>query len=669
MVRLPHISFAVAALAFALVAIAEEPARPIGPGFDVANIDKTADPCVDFYQYACGAWLARNPVPADMPVFNRGVELMTRNQEKLRGILEKAPASSKPGDDYAACMDEAGIESLGLKPIEPALARVAGLKSKGELPAVVAELHRLSVPALFAFGSEQDFADARQVIGWLDQGGLGLPDRDFYLRDDPRSTEVRQAYVGHIGKMLGLLGEAPEAAAAAAARVMEIETALAKVSVDRVTRRDPAKLHHRTTRKELAAAAPAFAWDRYFSEVGAPAFESLNVASPDFMKGLSAQLESADLDSWKAYLRWHLVRDSARLLPKAFVQENFAFYGRVLSGARELRPRWKRCVQIVEENLGEELGRRFVEETFGPEGRKRTLEMVRALEASLEKDIRSLEWMSDATEKEALAKLHAIRNKIGHPDRWRDYTGLEIQRGAALGNAQRAAAFELRRELAKIGTAVDRDEWPFPPTIVQAGYNPLLNEILFTAAILQPPFYENRLDDAVNFGAVGAVIGHELTHGFDDQGRRFDSAGNLRDWWAAGDSAEFEKRAACFVEQYSAYTSVADVKLNGKLTLGENTADNGGVRVAYQALLASLAGKPKAAIDGYTPEQRFFLGFAQIACENKTEAMARMRAQTDPHSPGRHRVNGVVSNMPEFHQAFECKAGQPMVREPACKVW
>jgi putative endopeptidase len=657
-----------ATFGLAMTAAADEPVRPVGPGFDVAHIDRTADPCLDFYQYACGGWLARNPPPPDQPMFNRGYELMIRNQEGLRTLLEKSPAGSKLGDDYAACMDEAAIESLGLKPLQPALSRIASLKTKDQLPEVLADLHRLSVGALFVFGAEQNFADSRQVIAWLDQGGLGLPDRDFYTRDDPKSIELRGSYLAHVSRMLGLLGDG-RLAAGNAAEVLRIETALAKASLDKVARRDPSQLHHPMTRKELSAAAPAFGWDRYFTAVGAPGFASLNVAAPDFVRALGTQIETAALESWKSYLRWHLVHQAAPLLSKAFVDENFAFYGRTLAGARELRPRWKRCVQAVEQHLGEALGREFVAVTFGPDGRQRTLEMVRALEAALEKNIRALDWMSEATKKEALVKLHAITNKIGHPDTWRDYSGLEISRHDALGNAERAAAFELRRQLARIDRPVDRAEWPFPPTVVNAGYNPLMNEILFTAAILQPPFYENRLDDAVNFGAVGAVIGHELTHGFDDEGRRFDASGNLRDWWTVEDAREFEKRAACFVDQYAAYTAVDDVKLNGKLTLGENTADNGGVRLAYYALLESRGGAPGAPVDGFTPEQRFFLGFAQIACENRTEAMARMRAQTDPHSPGRYRVNGVVSNMPEFQRVFACRAGQPMVRQPGCRVW
>jgi len=657
-----------------------DPAKPAPSrtGFDVANIDRSVDPCDDFYQYACGGWLARNPPPPDQPRWHRGAELALRNRESLRVMLEEAASAQGPkrdaidqklGDAYASCMDEAGIEALGSRPLQPDLDRIAALRTKQELGRAVARLHGLGVGVLFGFSSERDYEDTTKVIGWLDQGGLGLPDRDYYLKDDPKSVEMRKAYAAHVERMLGLLGESSEAAAASARAVLEIETALAKASVDRLTRREPSKLYHLKPRQELSSLAPAFAWEAYLSEVKAPAFGKLNVAAPEFVAGMSAALQSVDLDAWKAYLRWHLVHASAAVLPAVFVAEDFAFYGKTLTGAREIRPRWRRCVQALESQLSEALGRRYVSVTFGWEGKRRTLRMVAALEAALERDIDELPWMTEATKKQAVVKLRAIANKIGYPDRWRDYGRLKIVRGDALGNSQRASLFAFQRALAKIGKRMDRGEWPFPPTTVNAGYNPLLNEIVFPAAILQPPYYEIRMDDAVNFGAIGAVIGHELTHGFDDEGRKFDAQGRLRNWWTEEDSREFEKRASCLVDQYAGYTAVADVRLNGKLTLGENTADNGGVRIAYQALVDARSEREVGPIDGFSPEQRFFLGFGQIACENRTDEVARMMAQVGTHSPNRFRINGVVSNMPEFQRAFGCKAGAPMVRETVCKVW
>lgn len=658
-------------------ALAAAPALRAGEGFEVSNMDPAADACTDFYQYACGGWMARNPIPPDQSRWGRFDELAQRNREALRAILEGVQADDprrdaldrRIGDCYAACMDEGAIEVRGVKPLKPEIDRIDALKTKAELAALLAHLHAGGVRALFGFGSEQDFKDATQVIATVDQGGLALPDRDYYLKDDPKSVELRKQYVEHVQRMFALLGDAPDAAAAQARTVMEIETALAKASLDRVSRREPANIYHRMTRQDLASLSPSFAWEGYFQGTPAPGFDGLNVTVPDFFKGLESQLQSAGLAAWKTYLRWHLVHASASLLPAAFVNEDFAFFGRTLTGAREIRPRWKRCVQIVDRDLGEALGRRYVERTFGQEGKQRTSRMVAALEQAMATDIKALPWMTEETKKAALAKLEAITNKIGYPDRWRDYSGLTITRGDAVGNARRAQAFEFERDLAKIGRPVDKKEWGMTPPTVNAYYNPLQNNINFPAGILQPPFYENRLDEAVNFGGIGSVIGHELTHGFDDEGRKFDADGNLRDWWTEADAREFEKRARCLVDQYAGYTAVADVKLNGQLTLGENTADNGGVRIAYMALMDTLAGKNVGRIDGFTPEQRLFLGWAQVWCQNRTDEVARMLAQVDPHSPGRYRVNGIVSNMPEFQQAFGCKAGAPMVRENACRVW
>jgi endothelin-converting enzyme/putative endopeptidase len=644
------------------------------PGFDVNALDQSVNACTDFYQFACGGWMAKNPVPPDRARWGRFDELQERNQAALRGILEKAAASTADrqiADYYTACMDEKGIEALGLKPVKASLDRIAGLKTKADLAGEVGRLHSQGVNVLFGFGAQQDFKDATKVIAVVDQGGLGLPDRDYYLKDEPRFADVRKQYVPHIAKMFELAGDTRESALEGARAVMEIETALAQASLERVKRRDPANRYHPMPKTDLAALAPAFGWDAYFAAVNAPPVRDLNVAWPDFFKsGLQAVLAEEEVGALKRYLRWHALHYAAPLLPAAFVNEDFAFYGKTLTGAKELRPRWKRCVPLVDAHLGEALGQRYVEATFGAEGKERMSKLVAALERALEKDIRELPWMTDATRRQALAKLAAITNKIGYPDRWRDYRAVKVARNDALGNAERAGAFELRRQLAKIGQPVDRGEWLMTPPTVNAYYMSLQNNINFPAGILQPPFFERAMDDAVNFGAIGSVIGHELTHGFDDQGRKFAANGNLADWWTAEDASEFEKRAACFVDQYGAYTVAGgEVKLNGKLTLGENTADNGGVRIAYMALQDTLAGKSEPLRDGFTPEQRLFLGWGQIWCQNETEESARLRAQTDTHAPGRYRVNGVVSNMPEFQKAFACPAGAPMVRENPCRVW
>jgi predicted metalloendopeptidase len=522
---------------------------------------------------------------------------------------------------------------------------------------------------VFHFSSDQDFKDATQVIAEADQGGLGLPERDYYFRDDAKSAELRKAYVAHVQKMFELVGEAPAQAASHANTVMQIETALAKASMDVVMRREPANVYHKMSVEDLTKLAPAFAWNRYLKAIDVPPVQSLNVTVPDFFKGMQGLIEAEPLESWKTYLRWHVMHSAAHMLPQSFVDENFAFYGKTLTGAKELRPRWKRCVQYTDGDLGEALGQSYVDLTFGTEGKEGTLKMVQALEIALRQDIEQLPWMTDATKKQALIKLEKIANKIGYPDKWRDYSKLEIVRGDALGNSTRANIFEFNRQLAKIGKPVDRQEWDMTPPTVNAYYNPQLNDINFPAGILQPPFFDKRLDDALNFGGIGAVIGHELTHGFDDQGRQFDPAGNLRDWWTPQDAKSFEQRADCFVKEYDGFTAIDDVHLNGKLTLGENTADNGGVRIALMALENELRGNPAKPMDGFTPAQRLFLGYGQIWCENDTDEIVRLQAQTDPHSISRYRVNGVLTNMPEFQKAFGCKTGQPMVSQNACRVW
>ena len=481
--------------------------------------------------------------------------------------------------------------------------------------------------------------------------------------------ELRKQYVEHVQKMFELLGDAPAKAAAEAKTVMDIETSLAKGALDRTSRRDPNKVYHRMTAAELAALNPGFDWSVYLLGIGAPSVKYLNVTEPEFFKNTNEVLKSASLDDLKTYLRWHVVHANAPMLPAKFVDENFHYFGKTLSGTKELAPRWKRCVRATNGDLGEAVGQAFVDKTFGVEGKKRTLNMVQALEKALGDDIQQLPWMSAETKKQAEVKLAAIANRIGYTDKWRDYGKLKIVHGDALGNSLRANEFEFQRQLDKIGKPVDKSDWPYPPQTVNASYDPLQNNITFPAGILQPPFYDNNADDAMNFGGIGAVIGHELTHGFDDEGSQFDAQGNLRDWWTAEDKSAFKERTKCVSDQYSGYTAVDDVKLKGDLTLGENVADNGGLRIAYMALLSTLAGKEPEPIDGLTAQQRFFLGWANVWCESRTDESARMLATIDPHSPGNWRVNGVVSNMPEFREAFHCKADAPMVKQNACRVW
>lgn len=653
--------------------------RATSNGFDPTALDTGADPCADFYQYACGGWAKSNPIPGDQPSWGRFHELAERNRETLRAILDRvsdtagtrSPIDTRLGDYYAACMDEPAADALGAKPLAEELARIDALRAKGDLPALVGRLHRVGVNAFFGFGAEQDFKDATTVIATADQGGFGLPDRDYYFKDDAKSKEQRDQYVAHVQKMFTLAGDAEPQAAAAARAVLTIETALARPALTREARRDPNALYHKLSIMDAAALAPSFSWRPYLDATGVTTrFSFVNVMEPEFFKGLNTLLTSTSLPDLKQYLRWHLIHAAAPTLSSPFVQENFEFYGRILEGRTELQPRWKRCVTFTDGDLGEALGQRYVEQTFGEEGKRRMLALVSNLDRALRDDIGDLAWMTAETKKQALTKLAAFTKKIGYPDAWRDYSALTIARNDFFGNSQRANAFEHARQLAKIGKPVDRREWLMTPPTVNAYYNPLMNEIVFPAGVLQPPFFDNSMDDAVNYGAIGAVIGHEITHGFDDEGRQFDKDGNLKDWWTEKDAKEFESRAQCFVDQYGGYTAVDDIKLNGKLTLGENAADNGGLRIALMALMDALGGKTPEKVDGFTAEQRFFLGWGQIWCESRRPEFERMLAGTDPHSPGRWRVNGVVSNMPEFGKAFGCKPAAPMVsRTPQCRVW
>ena len=664
-------------LSFSMALAAQAPPKPAASvGFSVKNLDPSVSPCVDFYQYACGGWMRNNPIPADQSRWGTFEELAERNREVLHQILEDAakPASNrdaiarKIGDYYAACMDEKAIDAKGLTPLQPELDRIRNLKDKSQLAEEIAHLHRSGVASLFEFTSGQDFKDSNAVIAQADQGGLGMPERDYYLKTDEKSVDLRQKYVAHVQRIFELAGEKPEKAAADAATVMRMETALAKGSLDLVSRRDPEKVYHKLTRAELLALDPDFRWNLYLTGAGAPPFQNVNVASPDFFKAVNAEIASAPLEDWKTYLTWHLLHSEIPFLPTAFVQENFGFYGRTLTGATELRPRWKRCVEYTDDQLGEALGRKFVERTFGAEGKERTLKMVDALEKALGQDLQAISWMTPATKQKALEKLKAITNKIGYPEKWRDYSSVAVRRDDAMGNGFRADQFEFQRELNKIGKPVDRLEWGMTPPTVNAYYDPLMNNINFPAGILQPPFYDNKMDDGVNFGGIGMVIGHELTHGFDDEGRQFDAHGNMQNWWTPTDAKEFESRTACLVKEYSNFSVAPGANVNGELTLGENTADNGGVRVALMALLSTI-GAGRKSIDGFTPEQRLFLSFGQVWCENAREEAERLLVQTNPHSPPKFRVNGVVVNMPEFQKAFSCQATQPMGSANACRVW
>jgi putative endopeptidase len=648
-------------------------------GVDLKAIDKSVNPCNDFYQYACGSWIKANPIPPDESSWGRFNELFERNQVILRNILEdseqhqsRSSIDQKIGGFYQSCMAENVIQQRGTTPLDPELAQIAHISDTRELMDEVARLHERQVDVFFNFTSSPDPKNARMMIADIDQGGLGLPEKDYYLRTDPKSQEIRQKYLAHIAKMFALIGVPEATASKKASTVMSIETDLAKASLDVTSRRNPQLLVHEMPIDELVQLSPNFDFKLFFKQVKAPEFSNLNVSVPDFFKAFSSVLKKDALKDLKDYMTWHYLNASARLLPKAFVDENFDFYGRTLTGTKELKPRWKRCVAATDDELGEALGRKFVEKTFGVEGKERTLEMVHAIEHEMGNDIESITWMSPETKKQALIKLHAVANKIGYPDKWRDYSSVVILPDDYFGNWYRANEFESKRELNKIGKPVDRTEWGMTPPTVNAYYNPTENNINFPAGILQPPFYSNTADDAVNYGAVGAVIGHELTHAFDDEGRQFDADGNLKDWWQKSDADEFENLSDCIVKEYGRFTPLPGVHLNGKLTLGENTADNGGIHLAYLALMDELSKKgisPSKTLDGYTEPQQFFLGFAQIWCEHKRPELERLRAQVDPHSPGRFRVNGVVSNTPEFSEAFGCKIGDQMYEAKGCRVW
>jgi endothelin-converting enzyme/putative endopeptidase len=668
---------AIAAVA-ALLAIAPIGARAddaADPGIDHSYLDQKTDPCGNFFRFACGGWIDAHPIPADESNWGLDQEVALRNREMLRAILEKAAASPTPntrkiGDFYTSCMDEAAAERLGLDPLKPVLTKIAALSDKGQLPPLLAELHRDGADALFSFGAGQDAKDAESEIAIADEGGMGLPDRDYYLKTDADSVKLRNDYAAHIARMFVLAGDTEATAAAEAKTVLAIETRLAKGALDRVSRRDPQQTYHKLERAELDRLTPGFDWTAYLAAVGAPPVKQLDVTETKFLHTTAEVIARTTLEDLKTYLKWQAISEAAPWLSKAFVDESFAFNGKRLTGATENKARWKRCVQLVDDSLGEDLGKAYVAEAFPPEAKAQTQDMVDAIADAYEEDLKAVDWMSPETKAKALVKLGQMRKKVGYPDHWRDYSAMTVTRDNLVGNVAQASAFELQRELNKIGKPVDRGEWDMSPPTVNAYYDPQMNDINLPAGILQPPFFSPKFDDAVNFGATGgSTVGHEMTHGFDDEGRQYDGHGNLVDWWTKADAAKFKSRAQCLVDQFSGYVAVDNIHINGKLTLGENTADLGGVRLGYAALIKRLAQKPEPDIGGFTAAQRYFIGYAQSWCSQTRPEALRLRAQTDPHSPPLYRVNGIVSDTPEFRAAFSCKPDAPMVRAKACRVW
>lgn len=657
-------------------------ALPYTPSLDATVMDRSVDPCEDLYQFACGAWSAKNPIPADKARWSVYAKMANENQRYLWGVLNKLAAQTegrsanqaKLGDYFAACMDEGDVQAAGLKPLQPLLERIAAFTDKKDLPALLAGLQLATGNdrLFFGFSAGQDFADATRQIAFASAGGLGLPDRDYYLKRDEKTLKVRTAYEAHVARMFELLGDSPEAAKAAARSVLATETVLAKASLSKVDKRDPYKTFHVVDARGLKALTPGFDWPAFQAALGtAPWHARYNVTEPAFFKAFAARLKAMSVADVKTYLRWHLASSLAPALDNGFVQANFDFYGQALMGTPQLSPRWKRCVHLVDVQLGEAMGQEFVSRNFTPELKAATVKMTDEIEVEMARSIDGLAWMSPETKSKAHAKLKAIANKVGYPERWRDYSALDVKPGDFLGNVVAGNTFEAKRQLAKIGQPLDRGEWSMTPQTVNAYYNPQMNDINFPAAVLLPPLYDGRIDDAPNYGNTGGTIGHELTHGFDDEGRQFDAQGNLKNWWTKKDGKEFERRAACVADQYATYTVVDDVKINSKLTLGEDLADLGGLVIAWEAWKAHVAGKALESRDGLTPEQRFFVGFAQWDCSETRPETLRLQAKIDPHSPARWRINGVAVNMPEFEKAFACKPGAKLVKPAGqrCKVW
>ena len=646
-------------------------------GFPLENLERTCKPCDNFYQFAMGGWMKANPIPAEYPSWGTFTQLRDNNLSAMRTILEAAAKANPPvnsneqkiGNFYRSCMDTTAIEAQGIKPIASDLAAIDAINDRKTLDAEIATLQREGANVLFRFSSGQDYKDSTRVIAQAGQGGLGMPDRDYYFRDDEKSKQLRADYVQHVTKMFQLAGDAPDKAAVEAKTVMDMETTLAKASRTRVELRDPEKNYNLMTLAQMKTLTPDWPWENFFRAVTVPPIEQVNVRQPEFFKEVNQELHTVALSDWKIYLRWHLIHASAPALSNGFVEENFDFYGRKLSGTKEILPRWKRCVQSTDQNLGEALGQTYVEKYFPPAAKARAKEMVNNLIAALRADVPTLSWMGPETKKEALAKLEAFNVKIGYTDKWRDYSKLTIDRGPYADNVRRSIEFEQVRQIAKIGQPVDRTEWGMTPPTVNAYYSATMNEIVFPAGILQPPFYNPDADDAVNYGGIGAVIGHEISHGFDDQGSKFDGKGNIHEWWTPDDRKNFTERGDCVVKQFDGYEVEPGLRQNGKLVLGESIGDLGGLAIAYAAYEKSIEGKRPPDIDGFTPEQRFFLGWAQVWGTNQRAEAARLQTNTDPHPLPQFRGNGPLSNMAEFAKAFGCKKGDAMVREQACKIW